>query len=445
MNAEADLAERVTVPGAGVGRGNASAGRDRRGAGSDRTIVVRSGTRVRHRGSERGDAVSGRRRSHLAPRRRRLPARLLGRRVRRLHRVSVRNGDPSGVGHGRGKGGARAPDDSGARRSRRPKLLVAGSTAARQLPHAPRCADDVRRRADRRRHPVAARGQPVRGRADRACGDLRDAGDDRDRECGTLQGDQREEPRARGREPAQVRVPRSYVARAADAAERRDRLLAGPARPPVRRGEPEAGALPAEHPPLWPTPLEPHQRRARRLEGRGGSDGTRHRARHARRNPGRRADARPRAGERPRADAHARHRARSSGGISRRAPDQAGRPEPRNERREVHAARRPSHRQRARRGPRGARVRHGHRNRHRRRRSGLDLRRVSAGLPWAGAEAGRDGFGPNPLPTDRRIARRPNMGGERTRQRKQLHVLATDWRRPALSRDRSGQRTRRAE
>ena len=41
--------------------------------------------------------------------------------------------------------------------------------------------------------------------------------------------------RAGGREPAQVRVPRQHVARAAHAAERRDRLLRGAARADVRR------------------------------------------------------------------------------------------------------------------------------------------------------------------------------------------------------------------
>ena len=58
----------------------------------------------------------------------------------------------------------------------------------------------------------------------------------------------REEPRARRSEPAQVGVPGEHVARAANAAQRDHRLLAGAARADVRRGEREAGRVPGRHP-----------------------------------------------------------------------------------------------------------------------------------------------------------------------------------------------------
>ena len=57
-----------------------------------------------------------------------------------------------------------------------------------------------------------------------------------------------EGPPARGRERAQERVPGQHVARAADAAERDHRLLAGAAAAAVRRDQREAGGVPRRHP-----------------------------------------------------------------------------------------------------------------------------------------------------------------------------------------------------
>ena len=56
--------------------------------------------------------------------------------------------------------------------------------------------------------------------------------------------------RARGRQPAQVGVPRQHVARAAHAAQRGDRLLRGAARADVRRAQRAPGRVPARHPRL---------------------------------------------------------------------------------------------------------------------------------------------------------------------------------------------------
>ena len=52
----------------------------------------------------------------------------------------------------------------------------------------------------------------------------------------------------RGGQPAQVRVPREHVARAAHAAERRDRLLGGAAGADVRRAQRPPGRVPPRHP-----------------------------------------------------------------------------------------------------------------------------------------------------------------------------------------------------
>ncbi len=57
-----------------------------------------------------------------------------------------------------------------------------------------------------------------------------------------------EGPPARGRERAQERVPGEHVARAADAVERDDRVLAGVAEADVRRDQREAGGVPRRHP-----------------------------------------------------------------------------------------------------------------------------------------------------------------------------------------------------
>ena len=78
---------------------------------------------------------------------------------------------------------------------------------------------------------------------------------------------------------AQVRVPGQHVARAAHAAERRDRLLGRAARADVRRAERAPGRVPPGHPRLRAPPARADQRDPRPVEGRGGPDGARARRR----------------------------------------------------------------------------------------------------------------------------------------------------------------------
>ena len=162
--------------------------------------------------------------------------------------------------------------------------------------------------------------------------------EERTRELATaLERAGREEPRARGGEPAQVGVPGEHVARAADAAERDHRLLAGAARAAVRRGEREAGGVPRRHPHLGQPPARADQRHPRPVQGRGRADRARGRAvlaaggARARRRDGARAGDEGRRPGRARDGSGGRHR------HGRRAPDQAGDLQPALERREVHA------------------------------------------------------------------------------------------------------------
>ena len=75
--------------------------------------------------------------------------------------------------------------------------------------------------------------------------------------------------RGGGREPSQVRVPRPHVARAADAVERRDRLLARAAAAGVRRPHRQAGGVSPGHPRLGAAPAVAHHRHPRPLAHRG--------------------------------------------------------------------------------------------------------------------------------------------------------------------------------
>ena len=126
-----------------------------------------------------------------------------------------------------------------------------------------------------------------------------------------------EAQRARGGEPAQVRLPRQHVARAADAPERRDRLLGRPPRPDVRGAERAPGRVRPRHPQLGAASARADQRDPRPLEGRGRPDGAGPRrgldsgADRSRSRDG------ARARRRPRDLARARHRAR---GRHRRSP-----------------------------------------------------------------------------------------------------------------------------
>ena len=95
-----------------------------------------------------------------------------------------------------------------------------------------------------------------------------------------------------GRQPAQVGISRQHVARAENAAERRDRLLGSAAAAHVRRADRQAGRVHRRHPLLRPAPVVADQRHTRSLEGRSGPHG-------ARRLDVQRAD-----GDRQRTDAH---------------------------------------------------------------------------------------------------------------------------------------------
>ncbi|TML06592.1 MAG: GAF domain-containing protein [Actinobacteria bacterium] len=102
----------------------------------------------------------------------------------------------------------------------------------------------------------------------------------------------------------------------------------------------EPGGLPARHPRLRPPPARADQRDPRPVEGRGRQDGARSRS------PAARADPRARGGDGSRASGTQRHladaRDRPVGRQrhGRRAQAQAGRPQPADERREVHRGRR---------------------------------------------------------------------------------------------------------
>ena len=117
--------------------------------------------------------------------------------------------------------------------------------------------------------------------------------------------------------PAQVGVPREHVARAADAAERDHRLLAGAAREALRRAQREAGGVRRGHPHVREPPARAHRRHPRPLQGRGRAGRARGRAVLADggARAGRRDGARARDGERRRG--HAR------GGWGRRTSSRA--------------------------------------------------------------------------------------------------------------------------
>ena len=135
-------------------------------------------------------------------------------------------------------------------RARPPPLVVADR---------PDPADGGAARGDRRRrlHRATRRPEPRRARLAR-----REREPDERRAAAPLR-------RAGDREPAQERVPREHVARAADAAERDHRLLAGAAAAALRRDQREAGGVPRRHPLVGQPPALADQRRARPVEGRG--------------------------------------------------------------------------------------------------------------------------------------------------------------------------------
>ena len=87
------------------------------------------------------------------------------------------------------------------------------------------------------------------------------------------------ERRAGAGQPAQVGVPGQHVARAADAAERRPRVLRGPARADVRRDQRAPGGVPPRHPRVGQAPAGAAQRDPGPVQGRGRPHGARVRRR----------------------------------------------------------------------------------------------------------------------------------------------------------------------
>ena len=149
-----------------------------------------------------------------------------------------------------------------------------------------------------------------------------------------------QEPAARDREPAQVRVPRQHVPRAAHAAQCDHRLFRSAAGATVRRVERKAGRLPEGHPFLRQASAFADQRHPRPVEGRGGPHGARS------------GDVRPAVGHLQRDDADpractaafdracARRRSGAGRGGCRRTQVQADSAQPADECGQVHARRR---------------------------------------------------------------------------------------------------------
>ena len=110
-------------------------------------------------------------------------------------------------------------------------LIAAGVPAVRAVP------------PDRlpRRDPKRARRLPARDHE--AAPNVRHSVDTRDSERAPLPRDPGQEPSARGRQPAQVRVLSEHVPRATDTPQRDHRLLRGINRPHVWRAEREAGGV----------------------------------------------------------------------------------------------------------------------------------------------------------------------------------------------------------
>ena len=171
----------------------------------------------------------------------------------------------------------------------------------------------------------------------RAAAHLRDAIGPGHPECPALSRDRGQEPAAGGGEPAQVRVPRQHVARAAHPAQRHHRVLGDPGREDVRRRQREADRIPPGHPGVGTASPLLDQRHPRSLEDRGGAHGAgavgvRPAERHRQRpDPG------ARAGEPARDQAGEHHRRAARDDRRRRAKGEAGPPEPAIQRLEVHA------------------------------------------------------------------------------------------------------------
>ena len=199
------------------------------------------------------------------------------RHARGAGRGAARRADPRSGKGAIGPGGAPPRAGPGARHRRR-----AAYSASRirtvllgyGIPRAPGGAAAARGARPRRPGRVAAGRGRVPGRGRRPAPDLRQPVGAGHRERPALPGARGEEPRARGREPAQVAVPGQHVPRAADAAERHHRLL---------RDAPGGGRGPRQAEAFVPdlqrinaagqAPARADQRHPRPLEDRGRADG----------------------------------------------------------------------------------------------------------------------------------------------------------------------------
>ena len=214
---------------------------------------------------------------------------------------------------------------------------------------------------------------------DRALEDVRDAVRHRDPERAAVPRNRDQEPRARGREPPQERVPRQHVARAAHAAQRHHRLLRRADRAPVRRPQRQAGGVRRRHRRLGTASARAHQRHSRPVQDRGRPHG----ARSVRLRPRQgRSPRRSRSCASARSGAASRSTAKAAAGRRRargRAQGEAGAPQPPVERAQVHAGGRLDRGadQGARRPRRGLGARH--RRGHRAGRPGSGVRGVSPG------------------------------------------------------------------
>ena len=170
-----------------------------------------------------------------------------------------------------------------------------------------------------RGEPAGSRGVPAGGRG--APEDVRHPVGAGHPERPAVPRDRRQKPAARGREPPQVGVPREHVPRAADAPQRRDRLLGGPPGAAVRGGEREADRVSPRHSLLRSAPPVPDQRHPRSVQGGGRTAGAGARAIPSACRPGQCGDPGPGAGDSARDHAHpdggrggGRHRCRRAEG-----------------------------------------------------------------------------------------------------------------------------------
>ena len=305
----------------------------RAGARGARAQRVRARAGVRDRARAGGPAVSRRCRADLCARRRRLHAGGRARCVAGLPRVPRGRADRRGLRHARRARRAGAPGGADPRRAGRPRVHDAPCARARRLPLDARGADARRRARPRRDRALARSGRAVRRAHDRARDDVRRAGRDRDPE-------RADRARAGDRQRPQVGVPGQHVARAADAAERRDRVLGRAARGPVRRAQRPPGGVRPRHPRVRPAPARADQRDPRPVQGGGRTDGARAGGALAA-GPDRTVPfAGARAGRGATAGGGGGDRRRGGIGMGRRDQAQAGRPEPALERGQVHAGRR---------------------------------------------------------------------------------------------------------